>query len=201
MLAERAVSLHRAHRHSYLPRRHCATDAGSGSCYHPTVGPSCAKDFFLPAELVKIHSFHRTLFSKEHRTHPWVAIVKYFGFHHRNGVPMRGDGHHIHLSQDGSLTISNVQEADEGSYTCSAYSSSSSVSASSEVKVLRSQPSSEYSSAFLLLLAQCLAPGHYHTHCVPVQHQPWALGSSRSPAFHGQKSRMLETSLTRALGA
>ncbi|NWI02089.1 PPN protein, partial [Tichodroma muraria] len=59
----------------------------------------------------------------------------------RNGVPMRGDGHRIHLSQDGSLTIRNVQEADEGSYTCSAYSSSSSVSASSEVKVLRSRPS------------------------------------------------------------
>ncbi|NXL17215.1 PPN protein, partial [Setophaga kirtlandii] len=63
----------------------------------------------------------------------------------RNGVPMRGDGHHIHLSQDGSLTISNVQEADEGSYTCSAYRSSSSVSASSEVKVLRSQPSTTVS--------------------------------------------------------
>ncbi|NWH86147.1 PPN protein, partial [Aegithalos caudatus] len=63
----------------------------------------------------------------------------------RNGVPMRGDGHHIHLSQDGSLTISNVQEADEGSYTCSAYSSSSSVSASSEVKVLRSRPSAAVS--------------------------------------------------------
>ncbi|NXR83135.1 PPN protein, partial [Pycnonotus jocosus] len=63
----------------------------------------------------------------------------------RNGVPMWGDGHHIHLSQDGSLTISNVQEADEGSYTCSAYSSSSSVSASSEVKVLRSRPSTTVS--------------------------------------------------------
>ncbi|NWW39094.1 PPN protein, partial [Panurus biarmicus] len=63
----------------------------------------------------------------------------------RNGVPMRGDGHHIHVSQDGSLTISNVQEADEGSYTCSAYSSSSSVSASSEVKVLRSRPSTTVS--------------------------------------------------------
>ncbi|NWI78389.1 PPN protein, partial [Dryoscopus gambensis] len=62
----------------------------------------------------------------------------------RNGVPMRGDGH-IHLSQDGSLTISNVQEADEGSYTCSAYSSSSSVSASTEVKVLRSRPSTTVS--------------------------------------------------------
>ncbi|NXR18212.1 PPN protein, partial [Cinclus mexicanus] len=63
----------------------------------------------------------------------------------RNGVPMRGDGHHIHLSQDGSLTISNVREADEGSYTCSAYSSSSSVSASSEVKVLRSRPNTTVS--------------------------------------------------------
>ncbi|KFQ57036.1 Papilin, partial [Nestor notabilis] len=59
----------------------------------------------------------------------------------RNGVPMRADGHHIHLSQDGSLIISSVQEADEGSYTCSAYSSSNSVSASTEVKVLRSRPS------------------------------------------------------------
>ncbi|NXH66643.1 PPN protein, partial [Hydrobates tethys] len=59
----------------------------------------------------------------------------------RNGVPMRADGHHIHLSQDGSLIISNVQEADEGAYTCSAYSSSNSVSASTEVKVLRSRPS------------------------------------------------------------
>ncbi|NXX46366.1 PPN protein, partial [Tricholaema leucomelas] len=59
----------------------------------------------------------------------------------RNGVPMRADGHHIHLSQDGSLIVSNVQEADEGSYTCNAYSSSSSVSASTEVKVLRSRPS------------------------------------------------------------
>ncbi|XP_051647476.1 papilin isoform X5 [Manacus candei] len=59
----------------------------------------------------------------------------------RNGVPMRGDGHHIHLSQDGSLIISNVQEADEGSYTCNAYSRSNSVSASTEVKVLRNRPS------------------------------------------------------------
>ncbi|NXH11724.1 PPN protein, partial [Bucco capensis] len=59
----------------------------------------------------------------------------------RNGVLMQADGHHIHLSQDGSLIISNIQDADEGSYTCNAYSSSSSVSASTEVKVLRSRPS------------------------------------------------------------
>ncbi|NXK52597.1 PPN protein, partial [Chauna torquata] len=58
----------------------------------------------------------------------------------RNGVPLRADGHHIHLSQDGSLIISNVQLADEGSYTCSAYSSSNSVSASTAVKVLRNRP-------------------------------------------------------------
>ncbi|NXO81113.1 PPN protein, partial [Sitta europaea] len=77
----------------------------------------------------------------------------------RNGVPMRGDGHHIHLSQDGSLTISNVQEADEGSYTCSAYSSSSSVSASSEVKVLRSQPSTT-ASHIVDLSRECVDQPH-----------------------------------------
>ncbi|NWR50760.1 PPN protein, partial [Regulus satrapa] len=77
----------------------------------------------------------------------------------RNGVPMRGDGHHIHLTQDGSLTISNVQEADEGSYTCSAYSSSSSVSASSEVKVLRSRLSTTVSQA-VDLSRECVDQPH-----------------------------------------
>uniref|UniRef100_A0A8C5IEH3 Papilin n=1 Tax=Junco hyemalis TaxID=40217 RepID=A0A8C5IEH3_JUNHY len=77
----------------------------------------------------------------------------------RNGVPMWGDGHHIHLSQDGSLTISNVQEADEGSYTCSAYRGSSSVSASSEVKVLRSRPSST-ASHIVDLSRECLDQPH-----------------------------------------
>ncbi|NWX34703.1 PPN protein, partial [Notiomystis cincta] len=77
----------------------------------------------------------------------------------RNGVPMRGDGRHIHLSQDGSLTISNVQEADEGSYTCSAYSSSSSVSASTEVKVLRSRPSTAVSHA-VDLSRECVDQPH-----------------------------------------
>uniref|UniRef100_A0A8B9M0G3 Papilin n=1 Tax=Accipiter nisus TaxID=211598 RepID=A0A8B9M0G3_9AVES len=80
----------------------------------------------------------------------------------RNGVPMRADGRHIHLSQDGRLIISNVKEVDEGSYTCSAYSSSNSVSASTEVKVLKSRPSSEYNLVSLLLLAQCLPLGRYY---------------------------------------
>ncbi|NWV64315.1 PPN protein, partial [Malurus elegans] len=108
----------------------------------------------------------------------------------RNGVPMRGDGHHIHLSQDGSLTISNVQEADEGSYTCSAYSSSSSVSASSEVKVLRSRPSTTVSHATdlsrecvdqphlancdLILQAQLCANEYYSSFCCAscARHRP-----------------------------
>uniref|UniRef100_A0A7M4FNH9 Papilin n=1 Tax=Crocodylus porosus TaxID=8502 RepID=A0A7M4FNH9_CROPO len=54
----------------------------------------------------------------------------------RNGVPVRADGHHIYLSQDGSLIINNAQAGDEGSYTCSAYRGSNSVSASTEVKGL-----------------------------------------------------------------
>ncbi|XP_019352076.1 papilin isoform X4 [Alligator mississippiensis] len=58
----------------------------------------------------------------------------------RNGVPVRADGHHVYLSQDGSLIINNAQAGDEGSYTCSAYRGSNSVSASTEVKVVRSSP-------------------------------------------------------------
>lgn len=91
---------------------------------------------------------------------------------------MRADGHHIHLSQDGSLIISNVREADEGSYTCSAYSSSNSVSASTEVKVLRSKPSSEYNLSSSLLLARRLL--YVCPSLVPIHLQLWALGSSRS---------------------
>lgn len=117
---------------------------------------------------------------------------------------MQADGHHIHLSQDGSLIISNVQETDEGSYTCSAYSSSNSVSSSTEVKVLRSQPSSEYNLATPLLLAHCLPLGcscrSAHSTCPPTTDlRLWgAAGASglcyaRSPAFPGQKNRTLET--------
>ncbi|XP_040458412.1 papilin isoform X1 [Falco naumanni] len=99
----------------------------------------------------------------------------------RNGVPMRADGHRIHLSQDGSLMISNVQEADEGSYICSAYSSSNSVSASTEVKVLRNRlsttvnyvadPSREcvdqphLANCELILQAQLCSNGYYSSFC------------------------------------
>ncbi|KAJ7413502.1 papilin [Willisornis vidua] len=110
----------------------------------------------------------------------------------RNGVPMRGDGHHIHLSQDGSLVISNVQEADEGSYTCSAYSSSNSVSASTEVKVLKSSPSTTVSHVVdlsrecvdqphlancdLILQAQLCGNEYYSSFCCAscARHRPQA---------------------------
>ncbi|XP_074853207.1 papilin isoform X2 [Carettochelys insculpta] len=58
----------------------------------------------------------------------------------RNGVPMQADGHHIHLSQDGSLIINSVRAEDDGSYTCNAYRGSNSVSASTEVKVIKRRP-------------------------------------------------------------
>uniref|UniRef100_A0A8B9C3X5 Papilin n=1 Tax=Anser brachyrhynchus TaxID=132585 RepID=A0A8B9C3X5_9AVES len=91
----------------------------------------------------------------------------------RNGVPMRADGHHIHLSQDGSLIISNVQLADEGSYTCSAYSSSNSVSASTEVKVLRNRPSRDrecvdqphLANCDLIVQAQLCSNEYYSSFC------------------------------------
>ncbi|NXN28058.1 PPN protein, partial [Nycticryphes semicollaris] len=111
----------------------------------------------------------------------------------RNGVPMRADGHHIHLSQDGSLIISSVQEADEGSYTCSAYSSSDSISASTEVKVLRNKPSTtanqvvdlsrecvdqpHLANCDLILQAQLCSNEYYSSFCCAScsRHQPQAI--------------------------
>ncbi|ETE63833.1 Papilin, partial [Ophiophagus hannah] len=58
----------------------------------------------------------------------------------RNGVPVRSNGRRIHVSQDGSLFLNNVQLGDEGSYTCNAYSGNHSVSASTDVKVIKRQP-------------------------------------------------------------
>uniref|UniRef100_A0A669PM78 Papilin n=1 Tax=Phasianus colchicus TaxID=9054 RepID=A0A669PM78_PHACC len=108
----------------------------------------------------------------------------------RNGVPVRADGHRIHLSQDGSLTISNVQLADEGSYTCSAYSSSNSVSASTEVKVLRSRPSSDrecvdqphLANCGLIVQAQLCSNEYYASFCCAScsRYQPLASPPHRS---------------------
>ncbi|XP_030069873.1 papilin isoform X2 [Microcaecilia unicolor] len=58
----------------------------------------------------------------------------------RNGVPVQADGHHIHVSRDGSLILYNTQPADEGTYTCNAYTGSHSVSASAEIKVIKDRP-------------------------------------------------------------
>ncbi|NWS76488.1 PPN protein, partial [Crotophaga sulcirostris] len=117
----------------------------------------------------------------------------------RNGVPMRADGHHIHLSQDGSLMISNIQEANEGSYTCSAYSSTNSVSASTEVKVLSSRPSTavnhivdlsrecvdqpHLANCDLILQAQLCGNEYYSSFCCAScsRHQPRA----SPPRHHG----------------
>ncbi|XP_075470383.1 papilin isoform X2 [Ascaphus truei] len=57
----------------------------------------------------------------------------------RNGVPVRSDGRHTHVSQDGNLIIRNTQPTDEGSYTCNAYSGTHSVSANADIKVTRSR--------------------------------------------------------------
>ncbi|KAK1793211.1 hypothetical protein P4O66_011611, partial [Electrophorus voltai] len=55
----------------------------------------------------------------------------------RNGLPVRPDGLRVQVSADGALTLHNVQPADEGSYTCNAYTGSSSVSATAEVQVTK----------------------------------------------------------------
>ncbi|KAM9294417.1 papilin [Gastrophryne carolinensis] len=57
----------------------------------------------------------------------------------RNGIPVQPDGHHTYVSHDGSLIIRNTKAADEGSYTCNAYSGSHSISATAEVKVNRNK--------------------------------------------------------------
>ncbi|KAA0711513.1 Papilin Precursor [Triplophysa tibetana] len=56
----------------------------------------------------------------------------------RNGVPVRPDGFHIHLSADGTLILNNVQPIDEGTYTCNAYIGTYSVSAAAEVRLVKS---------------------------------------------------------------
>ncbi|KAG2457495.1 PPN protein, partial [Polypterus senegalus] len=55
----------------------------------------------------------------------------------RNGAPVRPDGRHVLVSPDGGLILNNVKPADEGAYTCNAYTGSYSVSASAEIKVMK----------------------------------------------------------------
>ncbi|XP_063764063.1 LOW QUALITY PROTEIN: papilin [Eleginops maclovinus] len=55
----------------------------------------------------------------------------------RNGVPVRPDGHHVLKSSDGSLILNSVTPADEGTYTCNAYTGIYSVSAVAEVRVTK----------------------------------------------------------------
>ncbi|XP_066531095.1 papilin isoform X2 [Hoplias malabaricus] len=55
----------------------------------------------------------------------------------RNGLPVRPDGHRVLVSAEGTLIIHNVQPADEGSYTCSAYTGSHSVSATADIRVTK----------------------------------------------------------------
>lgn len=80
----------------------------------------------------------------------------------RNGVPVRSDGHRIHASQDGSLFLNNVQLGDEGSYTCNAYSGNNSVSASTDVKVIKRQPEGGCAVVFKFILIPSIG---FHSSC------------------------------------
>uniref|UniRef100_A0A8D0G111 Papilin n=1 Tax=Sphenodon punctatus TaxID=8508 RepID=A0A8D0G111_SPHPU len=101
----------------------------------------------------------------------------------RNGVPVRANGHHVHMSHDRSLIINNVQVGDEGSYTCNAYSGSNSVSASTELKVLKRQAEDlsrlcidqpHLANCDLILQAQLCNNEYYNSFCCAScsRHQP-----------------------------
>ncbi|XP_043119696.1 papilin isoform X2 [Puntigrus tetrazona] len=62
----------------------------------------------------------------------------------RNGVPVRPDGHRVHVSADGTLILNNVQSVDEGTYTCNAYTGTYSVSAAAEIRLAKS-PQQDFS--------------------------------------------------------
>ncbi|XP_063803739.1 papilin isoform X2 [Pseudophryne corroboree] len=99
----------------------------------------------------------------------------------RNGVPVQPDGRHTYVSHDGNLIIRNTKAADEGSYTCNAYSGTHSVSASAEVRVHRQKPVAsavqnmntdsecidrpELANCDLIVYAQLCANEYYNSFC------------------------------------
>uniref|UniRef100_A0A8D0G719 Papilin, proteoglycan like sulfated glycoprotein n=1 Tax=Sphenodon punctatus TaxID=8508 RepID=A0A8D0G719_SPHPU len=126
----------------------------------------------------------------------------------RNGVPVRANGHHVHMSHDRSLIINNVQVGDEGSYTCNAYSGSNSVSASTELKVLKRQAEDlsrlcidqpHLANCDLILQAQLCNNEYYNSFCCAScsRHQPQNSPPHRQggnsplpPAQNGQPGQM-----------
>ncbi|KAM3917998.1 papilin isoform 1-T2 [Leptodactylus fuscus] len=96
----------------------------------------------------------------------------------RNGVPVQPDGRHTYVSHDGSLIIRNTKAADEGSYTCNAYSGTHSTSASADVRVNKQtteassmDPSNtcidqpELANCDLIVYAQLCANEYYSSFC------------------------------------
>lgn len=96
----------------------------------------------------------------------------------RNGVPVQPDGRHTYVSHDGSLVIRNTKAADEGSYTCNAYSGTHSISASAEVRVNKQKPAAsstdpsnecidhpELANCDLIVYAQLCANEYYGSFC------------------------------------
>ncbi|XP_040267540.1 papilin isoform X1 [Bufo bufo] len=92
----------------------------------------------------------------------------------RNGVPVQSDGRHTYVSHDGSLVIRNTKTADEGAYTCNAYSGTHSISASAEVRVSKQKAADpnnecidhpELANCDLIVYAQLCANEYYGSFC------------------------------------
>uniref|UniRef100_A0A674CLL7 Papilin, proteoglycan like sulfated glycoprotein n=1 Tax=Salmo trutta TaxID=8032 RepID=A0A674CLL7_SALTR len=84
----------------------------------------------------------------------------------RNGVPVRPDGGRVQMSSDGSLILNNVQPADEGSYTCNAYTGTYSVSLDTGVGVPAEcvdQP--ELANCELIVYARLCTSQYYSSFC------------------------------------
>ncbi|XP_053459395.1 papilin isoform X3 [Nycticebus coucang] len=96
----------------------------------------------------------------------------------RNGLPVQADGYRVYQSPDGTLLIHNLLARDQGSYTCSAYRGSQSVSRSTEVKVIPPAPVTqprdpgrecidqpELANCGLILQAQLCGNEYYSSFC------------------------------------